>query len=51
LPDRRNFDKFSIVSRVSKFKNLILRIFLETPSHVNTATDLSRLPWHKYLKG
>jgi hypothetical protein len=26
-------------------------VFLETPLHVNTARDVSKLPWHKYLKG
>jgi len=26
-------------------------VFLETPLHVNTARDMSKLPWHKYLKG
>ena len=26
-------------------------VFLETPHHVNTARDVSKLPWHKYLKG
>jgi len=26
-------------------------VFLETPFHVNTARDVSKLPWHKYLKG
>jgi len=49
-----------MVSRVRKFENLIFRIcegnhnhtgFLETPLHVNIARDVSKLPWHKYLKG
>ena len=26
-------------------------VFLETPLHVNTAKDVRKLPWHKYLKG
>jgi hypothetical protein len=26
-------------------------VFLETPLHVNTARDMSKLPRHKYLKG
>jgi hypothetical protein len=26
-------------------------VFLETPLHVNTARDVRKLPWHKYLKG
>jgi len=26
-------------------------VFLETPLHVNTARDVSKLPWQKYLKG
>jgi len=25
-------------------------VFLETPLHVNTVRDVSKLPWHKYLK-
>jgi hypothetical protein len=24
---------------------------LDTPLHVDTVTDESKLPWHKYLKG
>jgi len=46
-----------------EFKNLIIQfstfvkgnhshtVFLETPLHVNTGRDVSKLPWHKYLKG
>ena len=26
-------------------------VFLETPLHVNIARDVSKLPWHEYLKG
>jgi len=26
-------------------------VFLETPLHVKTARDVSKLPWHNYLKG
>ena len=53
----RNFQWFQ------EFENLKIRfatfvkgnhshmIFLETPRNVNTARDMSKLPWHKYLKG
>jgi len=27
------------------------RVLLDTPLHVDTVTDESKLPWHKYLKG
>jgi len=26
-------------------------VYLETPLHVNTVRDVSKLSWHKYLKG
>jgi hypothetical protein len=26
-------------------------VFLDTPHHVDAMTDVSKLPWHKYLKG
>jgi hypothetical protein len=26
-------------------------VFFETPLHVNTVRDMSKLPWYKYLKG
>ena len=49
-----------MVLRVRKFKNGIFLNwegqshpygFIDTPLHVNTARDVSKLPWHKYLKG
>jgi hypothetical protein len=48
-----------MVLRVRKFENGIFHIFkgihshmvfLNTPLHVDTVTDMSKLPWHKYLK-
>jgi len=26
-------------------------VLLDTPLHVDSVTDNSKLPWHKYLKG
>jgi hypothetical protein len=26
-------------------------VFLDTPLYVDAVTDVSKLPWHKYLKG
>jgi hypothetical protein len=38
---------FSVIVNV----NLSHTVFLDTPLHVDTATDTSKLPWHKYVKG
>jgi len=49
-----------MVSRVQEFENLISAfvkgnhshtVFLATPFNAKTVRDVSRLPWHKYLKG
>jgi len=53
----RNFQWFqefeNFKSWFSAFVNGIhsQTVFLETPLHVNTARDVRKLPWHKYLKG
>jgi len=49
-----------MVLRIQKFENGISAIvkgnhshmvFLDTPLHVDAVTDVSKLSWHKYLKG
>jgi hypothetical protein len=48
-----------MVLKVKKFENRIFHncegnhshmVFLDTQLHVDTVTDSSKLPWHKYLK-
>jgi hypothetical protein len=37
-------------SAIGKFNHSHV-VLLDTPLHVDTAIDKSKLPWHKYLKG
>jgi hypothetical protein len=52
----QNFQRFQEVKnlkiRFSTFVkgNCSHTVLLETPLHVNTVRDVSKLPWHKYLK-
>ena len=53
----RNFKWFQVFENLSIWFSAFVKdnhghiVFLETPLPVNTARDVSKLPWHKYMKG